>query len=34
MKKLIIETIYAVLCLLPIFILGYMLGLQLEKTIF
>ena len=34
MKKLLIETIYAVLCLLPIFAVGYMIGLKLEQTIF
>ena len=34
MKKLIIETVIAVLCLLPIFFIGYLIGLQLEKTIF
>jgi hypothetical protein len=34
MKNLIIETIIAVLCLLPILFIGYMLGLELEKTIF
>jgi hypothetical protein len=34
MKKLLIETVIAVLCLLPIFAVGYMIGLQLEKTIF
>lgn len=34
MKKLLIETAIAVLCLLPIFFIGYLLGLQLEKTIF
>jgi hypothetical protein len=34
MKNLIIETLVAVICLLPILFIGYMLGLELEKTIF
>jgi hypothetical protein len=34
MKKLLIETIYAVICLLPIIYIGYKLGLELEKTAF
>jgi hypothetical protein len=34
MKNLIIETLVAVLCLLPILFIGYLLGLELEKTIF
>jgi hypothetical protein len=34
MKKLIIETLLAVLCLLPILYIGYLLGLELEKTAF
>ena len=34
MKKLLIETAIAILCLLPIFFIGYMIGLELENTIF
>lgn len=34
MKKLLIETLLAILCLLPIFAFGYMIGIHLEKTIF
>jgi hypothetical protein len=34
MKNLLIETVIAVICLLPILFIGYLLGLQLEKTIF
>jgi hypothetical protein len=34
MKKLIIETAISILCLAPIIYIGYLIGLQLEKTIF
>jgi hypothetical protein len=33
-KKVLIETIIAVLCLLPILIFGYMIGEKLNQTIF